>query len=83
MQENYTGWTRGGRLADWQLQKDYCANLVRTGEYRLDGDHYPVSGRGRITSISAFHRAGVGFAFVVGLILIGVGQALRQGSSSR
>jgi hypothetical protein len=79
IEENYTGWTRGGRLTDWQLQEDYCAGLVRIGEYRLDGDRYSVSGRGRITSIYAFHRAGVVFVFVVGMVLIAVGQNLRGG----
>lgn len=39
-----TSW-HGRRLADWQFQEDYCAELVY-GDYRLDEETYLIGGPG-------------------------------------
>ena len=81
-EENYTGWTRGGRLADWQLQEDYCTDRIGW-VYRLEGDLYLVKGRGRYTDIWPFYQTPVMFVFVGGIFLIVVGQNLRRGPISK
>jgi hypothetical protein len=81
-EENYTGWTRGGRLADWQLQEDYCTGHVDRF-YLIEGDLYLVKGRGRYTSLRPFYRNPATFVFVGGILLIVVGQNLRRKPISR
>ena len=81
-EENYTGWTPGGRLADWQLQEDYCTDHIDRF-YRIEGDLYLVKGRGRYTSLWPFYRNPATFVFVGGILLIVVGQNLRRKPISR
>lgn len=71
----------GRRVADWQLQEDYCAEPIY-GEYRIDEDTYLIWGFGG-ESLRFSLQDAILPVLALGVFLIWAGQILRQRLTSR